>query len=52
MFLQPRASENETALPNILLYGDSKKSTSDNSKSLQGTIKYIFEAKQFGESLF
>ena len=43
---------NETALANILLYGDSKKSTSDNSKILQKTIKYIFVIKQFVESLF
>ena len=28
---------NETALANILLYGDSKKSTSENSKILQST---------------
>ena len=29
---------NETALTNIHLYGDSKKSTSENSKILQSTI--------------
>ena len=33
---------NEKALANILLYGDSKKSTSENSKNLQNTIRYIF----------
>ena len=32
---------NEAALGNILLYGDSKKSTSQNSKILQSTVKYI-----------
>ena len=43
---------NETTLANILLYGDSKKSTSENSKILQSTIKYIVATKQFDESLF
>ena len=42
---------NETALANILLYGDSKKSTSENSKILQSTVKYIIAAKRFDESL-
>ena len=43
---------NKTALANILLYGDSKKSTSENSKILQSTIKYIIATKRFDESLF
>ena len=43
---------NETALADILLYGDSKKSTSENSKILQSTIKYIIVTKRFDESLF
>ena len=38
---------NETALANILLYGDSKKSTSENSKISQSTIKYIIATKRF-----
>ena len=42
---------NETALANILLYGDSKKSTSENSKSLQSTIRYIIATKRFDDSL-
>ena len=33
---------NETALANVLLYSDSKKSTSQNS-----TIKYVFATKRF-----
>ena len=43
---------NESALANILLDDDSKKSASENSKILQGTIKYIFATKRFDESLF
>ena len=50
---EPTISQlNETALVNILLYGASKKSTSENSKILQSTIKYIIATKQFDESLF
>ena len=43
---------NETALANILLYCDSKKSTSENSKILQSAIKNIFATKRFDESFF
>ena len=43
---------NETALANVLLCGDSKKSTSENSKILKSTIKYIIATKRFDESLF
>ena len=43
---------NETALTNILLYGYSKKSTSENSKILQRTIRHIFATKRFDELLF
>ena len=43
---------NKTALTNILLYGDSKKSASENSKILQSTIRYIIVTKRFNESLF
>ena len=43
---------NETALANILLYDLSKKSTSENSKILQSTIKHIIATKRFDESLF
>ena len=43
---------NEAALANILLDGDSKKSTSENIKILQSTIKYINATKHFNESLF
>ena len=43
---------NETALANILLYDESKKSTSENSKILQSTIKHIIATKRFDESLF
>ena len=44
--IDPTISQlNETALANILLYGDSKKSTSENSKILQSTIKYIITTK-------
>ena len=51
--IDPTISQlNETALANILLYGDSKKSTSKNSKNLQSTIKYIFVTERFGASLF
>ena len=51
--IDPTISQlNETALANILLYGDSKKSTSENSKILQRTIKYIIATKRFDESLF
>ena len=50
--IDPTVSElNETALANILLYGDSRKSTSKNSKILQCTIKYIFTTKRSDESL-
>ena len=37
---------NESALANILLYDDSKKSASESSKILQSTIKYIFATKR------
>ena len=51
--IDPTISQlNETALANILLYGDSQKSTSENSNILQSTIKYIFATKRFDESLF
>ena len=51
--IDPTISQlNETAFANILLYGDSKKSTSENSKILQSTIRYIFATKQFDGSLF
>ena len=51
--IDPSISQlNETALANILLYGDSKKSISQNSKILQSTIKCIIATKQFDESLF
>ena len=43
---------NETALANILLYGDWTKSTSENSKILQSAINYIITIKHFDESLF
>ena len=43
---------NETALVNILLYGDSKKNTLENSKLLQSNIRYIFATKRFDDSLF
>ena len=40
--INPTTSQlNETALANILLYGDSKKSTSENSKILQSTIATV-----------
>ena len=45
-------SKSKTALANILLYGDSMKSASENRKILQSTIKYVFATKRFGESLF
>ena len=41
---------NKTALANILLYGESKKSISENSKILYITIKYIITTKGFDES--
>ena len=51
--INPTISQlNETALANIPLYGDSKKSTSENSKILQSTIKYIIATKCFDKSLF
>ena len=51
--IDPSISQlSETALANILLYGDSKKSTSENNKLLQSTIKYIFATKRFDESFF
>ena len=44
--IDPAISQlNEIALADILLYGDSKKSTSENRKILQSTIKYIFATK-------
>ena len=44
--IDPTISQlNETALANIVLYGDSKKSTSENSNILQITIKYIITTK-------
>ena len=46
--IDPTISQlNETVLANILLYGDSKKTTSENSKILQSTIRYIFATKRF-----
>ena len=40
--IDPTISQlNESALANILLYGDSKKSTSENSKIMQSSIKCI-----------
>ena len=40
--IDPAISQlNETALANILLYGDSNESTSENSKILQSTVRYI-----------
>ena len=51
--IDPTLSQSsETALANILFYGDSKKSTSENGKILQSTIKYIIVTKHFDESLF
>ena len=51
--IDPTMSQlNETALANILLYGDSNKSTSDNSKILRGTIRYIIATKRFDDSHF
>ena len=51
--IDPTISQsNDTALANILLYGDSKKSASENSKIFQSTIRYIFATKQFDDSLF
>ena len=51
--IEPTISQlNETALANILLYGDSKKSTSENSKILQSTIRYIIATKRFDDALF
>ena len=57
--IDPTISQlNETALVNILLYGDLKKSTSQNSQILQSTniyiyiYIYIYAAKRFDESLF
>ena len=51
--IDPTISQlNESALSNILLYGDSKKSASENSKILQSTIRHIFATKRFDESLF
>ena len=45
--IDPTISQlNETSLSNIILYGDSKKSTSVNSKIFQSAIKYIFATKQ------
>ena len=50
--IDPTVSElNETALANILLCGDSRKSTSKNSKILKCTSKYIFTTKRSDESL-
>ena len=50
--IDPTISQlNETALANILLYGDSKKSTSENSKILHSTIRYIIATKRFDHSL-
>ena len=43
---------NETALANILLYGDSKKSTPENSKISQSTIRSIIATKRFDDSSF
>ena len=51
--IDPSISQfNETTLANIQIYDDSKNSISQNSKILQGTIKYIFATKQFDKSLF
>ena len=50
--IDPTISQlNETPFTNILLYDDSKKSTSENSKTLQSTIRYIIATKRFGDSL-
>ena len=43
---------NETALANILLYDESKKSTSENSTILESAIKHIIATKRFDESPF
>ena len=51
--IDPTISQlNETALANILLYGDSKKRTSENSKILQSTMRCIIAIKRFDDSLF
>ena len=51
--IDPTISQlNETALANILLYSNSKKRTSENSKILQSTIKYTIVTKRFDESFF
>ena len=51
--IDPTISQlNETALANIFSYVDSKKSTSENSKILQSTIRYIIATKRFDDSLF
>ena len=50
--IDPTISQlNDTALANILLCSDSKKSTLENSKILQSTIRYIFATKRFDDSL-
>ena len=45
--ISPTIFQNETALSNILLHGHSKKSTWENRKPLQSTIKYVFATKIF-----
>ena len=51
--IEPTISQlNESAFANILLYGDSMKSASENGNILQSTIKYIFATKRFDGSLF
>ena len=43
---------NETVLADILPYGNSKKTASQNSKTLRRTIKYIYETKRSEDLLF
>ena len=51
--IHPTISQlNVTAFANILLYDDSKKSTSENGNILQNTTKYIIATKRLNESLF
>ena len=45
--IKPTISQlNKTALANILLCGDSKKSTSENNKILQSTINQIYDCNK------
>ena len=51
--IDPTISQlNKTALANILLYGDSKKSTSENSKNFAEYYQIYICKKRFDESLF